>query len=88
MNPSTKKGNNPELWDKLLSHLDDKLQFGLLDHLRRVTSYHFEEEILYIEPGSDEDTEYLTKDPVLQQLQLMAQDALKVVEKVKLKKKE
>jgi len=87
MNPSTKKGNNPELWDKLLEHLDQKLQFGLLDHLRRVASYHFEEEILYIEPGSNEDTEYLSKDTVLQQLQLLTQDALKVVERVKLKKK-
>jgi len=77
------KGNNPELWDKLLAALDEKLQLGLLDHLRRVVAYQFEEGILLIEPGNPQDRQYLTKDSVLQQLELLAQDAVKI-EKVKI----
>ena len=36
MTPSGIKGNNPELWDKLLAFLDDKLQLGLLDNLKKI----------------------------------------------------
>lgn len=82
---NSSKGNNPELWEKLLNDLDEKLQLGLLDHLRRASSYHFEEDVLYIEPGSPESEKYLTKHAVLQQLQLLAQDAVGV-EKIKIKK--
>ena len=31
MTEETAKGNNPQLWDKLLANLDEKLQLGLLD---------------------------------------------------------
>lgn len=79
------KGNNPEAWERLLAELDEKLQFGLLERLRRATSYHFEGDELIIEPGSEEDSQYLAKSPVLQQLQVLAQSTTKV-EKVKLKK--
>lgn len=85
MNPSASKGNNPELWDKLLATLDDKLQLGLLDHLTRVKAYHFEEDILYIEPGSEADQEYLSRDSTFQQLQVFAQSSLRV-DRVKIKK--
>lgn len=85
MEGSANKGNNPELWNRLLTQLDDKLQFGLLERLRRATSYHFEGDTLYIEPGSADDEGYLTKGSVFQQLQVFAQAATKV-ERVKLRK--
>ena len=78
------KGNNPELWSKLVEELDEKLQLGLLDHLQRAASYHFEDETLFLEPGSIEDHEYLSREPVFQQLVLYVQTATKF-EKVKLK---
>jgi len=79
------KGNNPELWDKLLAVLDDKLQLGLLEHMRRVATYHFEDDTLFLEPGNPEDCTYLSKETVFHHLQLLAQDAVKV-EKIKIKK--
>ena len=85
MNPSAKRGNNPERWDLLLATLDEKLQLGLLEHIKRITSYHFEEDILYIEAGDAKDQEYLVRDPVLQQLKLLAEDCIKV-DNVKIKK--
>ena len=85
MEGSANKGNNPDLWSRLLTQLDDKLQFGLLERLRRAASYHFEGEILYIEPGSADDEVYLAKGSVFQQLQVFAQAATNV-ERVKLKK--
>jgi hypothetical protein len=87
MNASKSKGNNPELWEKFLDVLDEKLQLGLLDHLRKVASYHFEEDILYIEPGGAESERYFAKPAVHQQLEILAQDAVGV-EKVKVKKLE
>jgi hypothetical protein len=77
------KGNNPERWQKLLDVLDEKLQLGLLDHLRKVAAYHFEENILIIQPQTEDSREYLTKDTVLKQLELFAQDATGV-EKIKI----
>jgi len=78
------KGNEPERWEKLLAVLDEKLQLGLLDYLRRVAAYHFEEDILYIEPGSKSDEEYFKREAAFQQLNLLAQDAVKV-DKVKIR---
>lgn len=86
MAASSEKGNNAELWDKLLVELDEKLQLGLLDHLKRIASYHFEADVLYVEPGTPEDEKYLSKDSALQQLQLLAQVACKV-DRVKIKKR-
>lgn len=85
MVPSASKGNNPERWERLLEALDEKLQLGLLDHLKRITSYHIEEEVLYLVPGTEKDFEYLNRSAVLQHLELLAQDAIKI-EKVKIKK--
>lgn len=82
---SSAKGNNPELWQKLLDELDEKLQFGLLEKLQRIISYHFEGDVLYIEPFTPEDEQYLSKPSTLAQLQVFAQGATKI-EKVKLKK--
>jgi len=79
------KGNNPERWDKLLQVLDEKLQLGLLDHLRKVEVYHFEENILFIQPSTNESLEYLKKDTVLKQLEVLAQDAINV-DKIKIDK--
>ena len=77
---SEAKGNNPELWNKLLEALDEKLQMALLDKVRRITSYHFEDGVLYVEAGTADDEEYLKKSSTFQQLQLFAQDATKVRE--------
>ena len=85
MNSTAGKGNNPTLWDKLLNDLDEKLQLGLLDKLKRIAAYHFESDILFIQPGSQEDEDYLKKESVLQQLELLAQDSVKI-DKVKIKK--
>lgn len=82
---SSAKGNNPELWQKLLDDLDEKLQFGLLEKLQRISSYHFEGETLFIEPSTTEDGTYLSKAGAMAQLQVFAQAATKV-EKVSLKK--
>jgi hypothetical protein len=78
------KGNNPEAWNKLLAVLDDKLQLGLLDHLTKVAAYHIEDDTLYLEPASEEEASYLRRDSVMQQLQLLAQDAIKI-DRVKIK---
>jgi hypothetical protein len=80
MSNGSTKGNNPELWQKLLSDLDEKLQLGLLDKLRRIHGYHFEGDILFIEAGSDEDETYLSKPATLQHLEVLAQDATRVRE--------
>jgi hypothetical protein len=86
MNPSSRKGNNPELWDKFLNDLDERLQFGLLEPLRRINSYHFEgNSILIIEPGTQQDFDYLTKPHVSHQLQLLASGSTKI-EKIEIKK--
>ena len=83
MNASSSKGNRPELWEKFLEHLDDKLQLGLLDQMRRVSSYHFESDILYIQPSSESDYDYLREGNHFQQLEILAQAALKI-DRVKL----
>jgi hypothetical protein len=80
MDISASRGNNPELWQKILMYLDDRLQLGLLDRLRRVSSYELSEPLLSIIPGSSEDERYLKKDAVLQQLRVLAADALGVTE--------
>ncbi len=86
MDDSVAQGNDPSRWAKILHALDDKLQLGLLERLRGAISYHFEADVLYIEPGSDTDLQYLSKETVLQQLQIIAGDSAKV-EKVKIKQK-
>ena len=87
MEPSRARGNNPELWDRLLEVLDDKLQLGLLDKLRKVTSYHIEDSVLFIEAGTGDDETYLTKTAVSQQLTVFAGDSMGVKEvKVKARK--
>ena len=69
------KGNNPELWTKLLGDVEDKLQLGLLDHLRRVAAYHFEQDLLIIQPGTEADKNYFEKTTTLQTLKLFAEKA-------------
>lgn len=78
MNASARKGNNPEMWDKLLAELDDKLQLGLLDRLRRISAYHFENDTLYLETANAEDEQYLKKAAVATQLLLFAQEVTNV----------
>lgn len=78
------KGNNPERWQKLLSALDERLQLGLLDRLKKIVSYHFETDTLTLEPLNLDEQSYLSKDPIFQQLQVLAQDAVGI-EKIKFK---
>ena len=75
---STQKGNDPERWEKLLATLDAKLQLGLLEHVRRVQSYHFEADVLHLEPVNAQEAEYLKKSAVKYQLEILAQDAIGV----------
>lgn len=84
MNAKVTKGNNPELWQRLLDSLDEKLQLNLLGHLQKISAYHFEDDVLFIDPGSPEEEEFFRRDSVFQQLQLLAQDAVKV-DRVKIK---
>jgi hypothetical protein len=76
---SDSKRNNTNVplieWDKLLTILDDRLQLGLLDRLKRVKEYHVEGNTLVILPGNQEDATYLAKDTVKQQLSLFVEDA-------------
>ena len=72
------RGNNPKAWEKFLDTLDEKLQFGLLARIKNSTSYHFEESILYIEFNQQTDIDYLNKDAMKQQLQILAKDILGV----------
>ena len=80
------KGNNPELWGKLLEDLDEKLQLGLLDKLRRAQGYHFEGQVLFLEAGSEEDQTYLSKPAVFTQLTVLAQESTGV-EEVKIRQR-
>ena len=82
--PSARKGNQPAVWEKFLNLLDERLQFGLLERLRRVKSYHIEGSILYIEPSSEIDTAYLKKSAVFIQLGILAKDGCGT-EKVEIK---
>lgn len=85
MNDSNPKGNDPARWQKFLDALDDKLQLGLLDQMHKIKTYHFEGDLLYLEPLGEEEATYLTKQTVFHQLELLAQDAIKI-DKVKIKK--
>jgi hypothetical protein len=80
MSDGVAKGNNPTLWEKFLADLDEKLQLGLLDRLRRVHAYHFESDTLFLEAGSREDETYLQKGAHFTQLCLLAQDSTGVTE--------
>ena len=80
MSDGNPHGNSPHQWTKLLELLDEKLQLGLLDKLRRVNAYHFESSVLIIEPGTPEDETYLRKPATNQQLIVFAQDATGVTE--------
>ena len=73
-------GNNPEAWKKFLNTLDERLQFGLLSKIQNASAYHFEETTLYIEFLNQADIDYLAKDAMKQQLQILAQDILAVKE--------
>ena len=72
MTSSSSKGNNPELWGKLLDELDEKMQFALLEKIRRAVAYHFEGDLLIIEAASPQDKDYFQKETVQLQLQLFA----------------
>lgn len=78
-------GNNPKSWQKFLDVLDERLQFGLLSKIKSSSSYHFEETVLYIEFEQQQDIDYLSKDAMKQQLQILANDILGV-EKVIIRK--
>ncbi|HMO02947.1 MAG TPA: hypothetical protein PKD37_07870 [Oligoflexia bacterium] len=79
------RGNNAEAWDLLVQSLDDKLQFALLERIKRVAAYHLEDTTLIIQPGNADDFEYLNTTTILQQLSIFAEAAIGVKE-VKLAK--
>ena len=83
MHPSSQRGNQPETWQLLLNTLDEKLQLGLLDHLKRAESYHFEATSLEIKAGNQADFEYLSKPAVHQQLTIFAEQVANI-EQVKI----
>jgi hypothetical protein len=85
MSDTQTKGNDPQRWERLLEFLDDKLQFGVLDNLRKVSTYHFEDKVLYLEVENPEVERYFSKEPFLQQLTILCQ--VVDVESVKLRKK-
>lgn len=68
-------GNDPARYELLLKLLDEKLQLGLLKPLKRVTSYHFEGKVLFIEAATNSDAEYLAKESVQRQLAVYGEDA-------------
>lgn len=72
------RGNNPKAWQTFLDTLDERLQFGLLSRIKNSSSYHFEESTLYIEFTQQQDIDYLSKDAMKQQLQILAKDILGV----------
>lgn len=72
--PSALRGNAPERWNRLLEILDERLQFGLLDRLKKVQAYHFEGELLFIEACTPDEERYLMRDSVQQQLALFAEE--------------
>lgn len=78
MTDSAGSDSDAKMWNKLISCLDDKLQFGLLERVRRVVEYKFEGDTLIVAPGSSEDAAYLRKDSVHQQLTLFAEQSTKV----------
>ncbi len=84
MSDSQIKGNDPARWEKLLACLDEKLQLGLLGHLRKITSYTFEGQCLIVEPGSEEQATYLRRDSVFHHLELLAQDSVGI-EKIEIR---
>lgn len=71
-------GNNPKAWEKFIDTLDERLQFGLLSRIKSSSSYHFEESTLYIEFNHQQDIDYLSKDAMKQQLNILAKDILGV----------
>jgi hypothetical protein len=71
-------GNNPQLWSKFLDTLDERLQFGLLSHLKGCSSYHFEEATLFIEFEQQQEIDYFNKAATNQQLQILAKDILSI----------
>lgn len=73
-------GNCPERWREFLESLDEKLQLGLLTYLQRIATYHFEDDVLFLEPRDQSDYDYLCKDAVAQSLQVLANDAVGVEE--------
>jgi hypothetical protein len=79
------KGNDPDRWQQLVNALDEKLQLNLLTKLEKCVAYHFEDDILFLEVATLEEEEHFKKDAVFQQLQLIAQDVLKV-DKIKIKR--
>lgn len=82
--PGISRGNNPEFWNKLLQELDEKLQLGLLDKLRRASGYHLESGTLWIDPGSSVDEEYLKRPSVTQQLLLFSESVDSSIGSVKI----
>lgn len=69
------QGNDAARFEALLKLLDEKLQLGLLTPLKRLKSYHFEGNLLFLDPATPADAEYLSKEAVQRQLAIYVNDA-------------
>jgi hypothetical protein len=70
--------NNNLRWQKFLDILDEKLQLGLLTHLRKVQNYSFDNDTLILEIDNQIDLNYFKNEAFLQQLKVLAKDAISV----------
>lgn len=76
MNEDNSTNKESQLWQALLHALDEKLQLGLLDHLKRSDSYAIEGDTLLITPANEKDEQYLRKEETINHLLLIAEDAI------------
>ncbi len=70
--------NNNQRWQKFLDILDEKLQLGLLNHLRKVQNFSFDNDTLILEIENQIDLNYFKNEAFLQQLKVLAKDAISV----------
>lgn len=80
MNQPPQNNQATQLWKTLLDALDEKLQLGLLELLKRSHSYDIEDGTLCITPVNEVDEEYLRKDETSRHLLLIAEDSIGVTQ--------
>lgn len=76
MNQNFPADKAAQLWQSLLAALDEKLQLGLLNHLKRCDSYDIDHDTLFITPANEADEEYLQREETVQHLLLIAEDSI------------
>ena len=76
MNEDTPANEVLQRLEALLDALDEKLQLGLLDHLKRSNSYSIEDDTLFVTPANETDEQYLRKHETIHHLLLIAEDSI------------